>query len=31
MVENTLTIGVYGKVEPKKKQVKQENMMNTSQ
>ena len=31
MVENTLTIGVYGKVEPKKKPVKNENMLNTSQ
>lgn len=28
MVENTLTIGVYGKIEPKKKP--QQQMMNTS-
>ncbi|CDW74930.1 chromosome-associated kinesin klp1 [Stylonychia lemnae] len=31
MVENTLTIGVYGKVEPKKKQQKQDLSLNQSQ
>ena len=30
MVENTLTVGVYGKIEPRKKQIKHENTMRES-
>lgn len=31
MVENTLTVGIYGKVEPKKRQLKSEGMMRSTQ